>query len=75
VGGGGIGGGAGGVLDSLESARPGSADVDDEVRRQRDLNPLRAFDTKDPASAAIMAGAPKITDAVSAEAATHFKIV
>ena len=52
-----------------------SADVDDEVRRQRDLNPLRAFDTKDPASAAIMADAPKITDAVSAEAATHFAAV
>jgi histidyl-tRNA synthetase len=52
-----------------------SADVDDEVRRQRDLNPLRAFDTKDPASAAIMANAPKITDAISAEAATHFAAV
>ena len=51
------------------------ADVDDEVRRQRDLNPLRAFDTKDPASAEIMASAPKITDAVSAEAATHFAAV
>ena len=52
-----------------------SADVDDEVRRQRELNPLRAFDTKDPASAAIMADAPKIADAVSAEAATHFAAV
>ncbi len=52
-----------------------SADVDDQVRRQRELNPLRAFDTKDPASAVIMAGAPKIADAVSAEAATHFAAV
>lgn len=50
-------------------------DVDDEVSRQRDLNPLRAFDTKDPASAAVMAGAPKIADAVSAEAAEHFEQV
>ncbi len=49
--------------------------VDDEVRRQRDLNPLRAFDTKDPSSAAIMAGAPKISEAVSAEAAAHFAAV
>ena len=52
-----------------------SSEVDDEVRRQRDLNPLRAFDTKDPASAAIMADAPKITDAVSDEAAAHFAAV
>jgi histidyl-tRNA synthetase len=49
--------------------------VDDEIRRQRDLNPLRAFDTKDPASQAIMAKAPKISEHVSAEAQAHFAAV
>lgn len=47
-------------------------DVDGDVRRQRDLNPLRAFDTKDPASQAVMAGAPTIADHVGAAAAEHF---
>ena len=50
-------------------------DLDGEVRRQRDLNPLRAFDTKVPTSAAIMADAPKITDHVSLAAAEHFATV
>ena len=50
-------------------------DVDDEVRRQRDLNPLRAFDTKDPASQAVMADAPKIADHVSPAAQEHFAAV
>jgi len=50
-------------------------DVDDEVRRQRDLNPLRAFDTKDPASQAVMAHAPVIADHVGPAAAEHFAAV
>ena len=50
-------------------------EVDDDVRRQRDLNPLRAFDTKDPASQAVMTGAPKIADHVSPEAREHFAAV
>jgi histidyl-tRNA synthetase len=49
--------------------------VDDEIRRQRDLNPLRAFDTKDPASQKVMADAPKIADHVSAAAQEHFAAV
>ena len=51
------------------------ADVDDDVRRQRDLNPLRAFDTKDPASAAIMADAPVLLDHLGDAAAEHFAAV
>ena len=51
------------------------AEVDDDVRRQRDLNPLRAFDTKDPASQAVMADAPKIADHVSPDAQAHFAAV
>jgi histidyl-tRNA synthetase len=50
-------------------------EVDDEIRRQRDLNPLRAFDTKDPASQHVMAGAPKIADHVSPAAQEHFAAV
>lgn len=50
-------------------------DVDDDVRRQRDLNPLRAFDTKDPASAAVMAGAPVLLDHLGDAAAAHFAAV
>ena len=46
--------------------------VDDEILRQRDLNPLRAFDTKDPASQRVMADAPKIADHVSEAATEHF---
>ena len=49
--------------------------VDDEVRRQRDLNPLRAFDTKDPASQQVMAEAPTIADHVSDAAREHFAAV
>jgi len=46
--------------------------LDGEVLRQRDLNPLRAFDTKDAASAAVMAGAPKVLDHIGTDAAEHF---
>ena len=40
-----------------------------DVRRLRDVNPLRAFDTKDERSRAVLADAPKITDRLSPEAA------
>ncbi len=50
-------------------------DLDEGVRRQRDLNPLRAFDTKDPASQAVMAHAPVIADHVGDAAAKHFAAV
>ena len=50
-------------------------ELSDDVRRQRDTNPLRAFDTKDERSRAIMADAPKITDHLSAGAREHFEAV
>jgi histidyl-tRNA synthetase len=50
-------------------------ELSEDVRRQRDTNPLRAFDTKDERSAAIMADAPKITDHLSAGAQEHFEAV
>ena len=52
-----------------------AADVSEDVRRLRDVNPLRAFDTKDERSRAVLADAPKITDRLSPEAAEHFAAV
>jgi histidyl-tRNA synthetase len=46
-----------------------------DVLRLRDVNPLRAFDTKDERSRAVLADAPKITDRLSPEAAAHFASV
>ncbi len=47
-------------------------DLSDDVVRLLSVNPLRAFDTKDERSQRVLADAPKITDALSAEAAEHF---
>jgi histidyl-tRNA synthetase len=50
-------------------------ELHEDVRRQRDTNPLRAFDTKDARSQAIMADAPKIADHLSDAAREHFEAV
>jgi histidyl-tRNA synthetase len=50
-------------------------ELHEDVRRQRDTNPLRAFDTKDERSQAIMADAPKIADHLSDAAREHFEAV
>jgi histidyl-tRNA synthetase len=50
-------------------------ELSDDVLRLRDTNPLRAFDTKDEASRAVLAAAPKITDRLSPGAAEHFAAV
>jgi histidyl-tRNA synthetase len=47
-------------------------DLHPDVRRQRDVNPLRAFDTKDSRSLEVMAAAPRISDHVGPAAAGHF---
>lgn len=46
-----------------------------EVRGLRATNPLRAFDTKDERSRAVLAEAPKITDGLSDGARDHFERV
>ena len=51
------------------------ASVSEDVRRLRDVNPLRAFDTKDERSRAVLAEAPKITDRLSRGGAEHFAAV
>jgi histidyl-tRNA synthetase len=43
-----------------------------EVRARIELNPLRAFDSGDPGTRAVLAGAPKLLDRLGAEDAEHF---
>jgi histidyl-tRNA synthetase len=43
-----------------------------EVRSRIDLNPLRAFDSSDPGTRAIMRDAPKLLDRLAPEDAEHF---
>ncbi len=43
-----------------------------EVRNRIDLNPMRAFDSSDPATREIMKDAPKLLDRLSPEDAEHF---
>jgi histidyl-tRNA synthetase len=43
-----------------------------EVRERIDLNPLRAFDSDDPSTREVMAGAPVLLDHLSADDAAHF---
>ena len=46
-----------------------------EVRGRIDENPLRAFDSKDPGTQEVMAGAPKMLDHLDHEDAEHFATV
>jgi histidyl-tRNA synthetase len=46
-----------------------------EVRARIDLNPMRAFDSKDPRTREIMAQAPKLLDRLAPEDAAHFEAV
>ena len=43
-----------------------------EVRDRIDLNPMRAFDAKDPGTQRVMAAAPKLLDRLAPEDAEHF---
>jgi histidyl-tRNA synthetase len=46
--------------------------LDEDSRRRLDGNPLRILDSKNPALAAVIAGAPLITDHLDPESAAHF---
>jgi histidyl-tRNA synthetase len=46
-----------------------------EVRARIDLNPMRAFDSKDPRTREIMAQAPKLLDRLTPDDAAHFEAV
>lgn len=52
--------------------RDNEASLSDDVRERIELNPLRAFDSKHPGTIDVMAGAPKLLDAISAEDRAHF---
>jgi histidyl-tRNA synthetase len=49
-----------------------AAELCDECRERRDVNPLRTFDCKEKGCRAVMASAPKITDHLCDECAAHF---
>ncbi|MDQ3849377.1 MAG: histidine--tRNA ligase [Actinomycetota bacterium] len=46
-----------------------------DVRARIDLNPLRAFDSSDPATQRVMRDAPRLLDALDADDAEHFAAV
>jgi histidyl-tRNA synthetase len=49
--------------------------VSRDVRDRIDLNPLRAFDAKDPGTQEVMRDAPRLMDSLSAEDREHFDAV
>jgi histidyl-tRNA synthetase len=49
--------------------------LSDEVRARIDLNPMRAFDSSDRGTRAVMANAPKLLDRLDPEDAEHFQQV
>jgi histidyl-tRNA synthetase len=59
-----------GELRSYLRSREG--DLSGEVRERIDANPLRAFDSDDEGTRAVMAEAPKLLDQLSREDAEHF---
>jgi histidyl-tRNA synthetase len=48
------------------------AELDEDSRRRLDGNPLRILDSKNPALARLIEGAPRLTDHLDAESAVHF---
>ena len=50
-------------------------ELDDDVRERIDENPLRAFDSKDQGTQAVMAEAPTMLDRLDGEDAEHFETV
>lgn len=47
----------------------------DECKRRAEINPLRAFDCKNPGCAAVMADAPKITEHLCEDCGEHYETV
>jgi histidyl-tRNA synthetase len=52
--------------------RERSGQLSAEVRARIELNPLRAFDAKDPGTQAVVRGAPRLMDHLGAEDREHF---
>jgi histidyl-tRNA synthetase len=55
-----------------EYLRANEARLAEEVRDRIDLNPMRAFDSTDPATREVMSAAPKLIDRLIDEDAKHF---
>jgi histidyl-tRNA synthetase len=55
--------------------RAREGELSKEVRERIDLNPLRAFDSDDEGTQAVMADAPKLVDRLEGEDAEHFAAV
>jgi histidyl-tRNA synthetase len=55
--------------------RAHESELSAEVRARIDLNPMRAFDSSDPATRQVMAGAPKLLDRLAPQDAEHFREV
>ncbi len=55
--------------------REHSDELSGEVRARIELNPLRAFDSDDPGTRAVMTGAPLLLDQLDADDAEHFAAV
>jgi histidyl-tRNA synthetase len=58
--------------DLIAYLRRHAAQLDDDARRRLITNPLRILDSKNPALADLIAGAPRITDYLGAASAEHF---
>jgi histidyl-tRNA synthetase len=56
----------------VEYFRAHAAELDADSMRRLDGNPLRILDSKNPALATVIAGAPLITDHLDPESAAHF---
>ncbi len=61
--------------DTLNAFLDTVPDLPADVEQRRGLNPLRAFDSKAPGMAEIMAGAPLLIDSISDAAREHHTIV
>jgi histidyl-tRNA synthetase len=55
-----------------EHLRANRDSLSEDVRSRIDVNPLRAFDSDHPATARVMASAPRLLDHLDAEDAEHF---
>ncbi|HWI09275.1 MAG TPA: histidine--tRNA ligase, partial [Solirubrobacteraceae bacterium] len=62
--------------DELQAYLRANADrLSDDVKGRIDLNPLRAFDSDDPGTRDVMAGAPRLLDHLDSDDADHFAAV
>ena len=55
-----------------EHVRPSAASLGEDDRRRIEENPLRLFDSKDPATRSALEGAPRTLDFLDAKAADHY---